>query len=198
MTISNLDEVINTSDIIERIDELEAKNQPWIAGFNMPGFMPETEPCSFNDAENALEYIKAEIERSIEDEGLEVDLDAIKADPNGEFGQTLGKYHYWISHDPSNGLDPDEMEELTSLKSVAKQGEASPDWEYGETLIRDDYFTDYIEQLIEDCYPEVAKTVGNSAWPMRHITLDIEAAADEAKGDYIDIDFDGVTYWIRG
>lgn len=91
----------------------------------------------------------------------------------------------------------DEVEELRSLLKVAEQGSGSPDWPYGEALIRDTYFTRYIEELIDDCY-SLPKELTSGDWPWRHITVDYEAAADEAKADYIDVDFDGVTYWIRG
>jgi hypothetical protein len=90
----------------------------------------------------------------------------------------------------------EESEELTGLLAVAKEGEASPDWNYGEALIRESYFTDYIEQLIDDCY-SLPEEMNSGVWPWRHITIDFEAAAEEAKADYIEVDFDGVTYLIR-
>ena len=31
----------------------------------------------------------------------------------------------------------------TTLKAVAEEGEASPDWEYGESMIRDSFFKEY-------------------------------------------------------
>jgi hypothetical protein len=86
--------------------------------------------------------------------------------------------------------------ELAALKSLASEAESSPDWIYGETLIRESHFTDYIEQLIDDCY-EMPKELNSGDWPWRHVTVDYEAAAEEAKADYIECDFDGVTYLIR-
>lgn len=76
-------------------------------------------------------------------------------------------------------------------------GESSPDWSYGETLIREDYFTKYIEELIDDCY-EIPKEMNSGEWPWRHMTIDYEAAAEEAKQDYMELNYDGVTYFIRG
>lgn len=90
----------------------------------------------------------------------------------------------------------DEGQELTALKNLADQAEDSPDWEYGETLINESYFTDYIEELIADCY-ELPEELNSGDWPWRHITIDYEAAADEAKTDYMEVDFDGVTFLIR-
>jgi len=50
-----------------------------------------------------------------------------------------------------NGLDEDETKELEILYALAKEGEDySPDWKYGETLIRDTYFKDYAMDLAED------------------------------------------------
>jgi len=34
-------------------------------------------------------------------------------------------------------------------------------------------------------------------WPWRHMSIDYEAAADEAKSDYTEINAGGETYWIR-
>lgn len=74
--------------------------------------------------------------------------------------------------------------DFEELKKWCKPFEDSPDWQYGETLISEDYFTSYIEQLIDDCY-EMPKEMNSGNWPYRHITIDYKAAADEAKQDYI-------------
>ena len=87
-------------------------------------------------------------------------------------------------------------EELKPLTDLEEEASSSPDWRYGETLIRDDYFTEYTQQLVDDCY-EVPSEFDSGDWPWRHMEMDWEAAADELKSDYFDVDFDGVTYWIR-
>lgn len=92
--------------------------------------------------------------------------------------------------------ESEEGQELTALKQLAEQAESSPDWTYGEQLINEDYFTQYIEELIADCY-DMPKEVNSGDWPWRHITIDYEAAANEAKTDYMEVDFDGVTFLIR-
>ena len=92
--------------------------------------------------------------------------------------------------------DNEEAQELAILLKVQEQAEDCADWRYGETLINESYFTDYIEDLIKDCY-ELPKEFESGNWPWRHMTLDYEAAADEAQCDYTYIDFDGVTYLIR-
>lgn len=94
-------------------------------------------------------------------------------------------------------MTDDEEGELAALAALADQAESSPEWNYGETLIRDSYFEDYIEQLIDECYPEVSKALSSGGWPMRHLKLDIEDAAQEAAGDYFEVTFNGSTYLIR-
>lgn len=90
----------------------------------------------------------------------------------------------------------EEAQELAILLKVQEQAEDCADWMYGEALIKESYFTDYIEDLIKDCY-SMPKEFESGAWPWRHMTLDYQAAADEAEYDYTRIDFDGVDYLIR-
>ena len=87
--------------------------------------------------------------------------------------------------------DFDEWDELQALKQLAEQGESSRDWRYGETLIRDSYFEEYAQQLAED----IGAIDRNANWPLGHI--DWEAAAEALKQDYMEVDFSGVTYYIR-
>jgi len=95
-----------------------------------------------------------------------------------------------------NEITPEELEELDILRALAEECKHCSIWEYGEQLIRESYFTDYIEELITDCY-ELPKELTSGDWPYRHITIDYDAAADEAKQDYTEVDYDGVTYLIR-
>ena len=81
----------------------------------------------------------------------------------------------------------EEARELLALRKLAKQCE-----EYCmSTLIRDDYFVDYVKLMI----PENYELPISDKWPYCHITIDYESAADELKQDYTAFDFDGVTYW---
>lgn len=89
-----------------------------------------------------------------------------------------------------------EGEELALLQALADQAQHCSDWQHGATLIREDAFVYYIEELIHDCY-EMPKELDSGNWPWRHVTIDYEAAAEEAKDDYDEVDFGGVTYLIR-
>ena len=86
----------------------------------------------------------------------------------------------------------DEEEELKNLKELEEQAKSSADWKYGETLIREDEFTNYAEEFAKD----IGATQNDSNdWPNRHI--DWEAAAEELKMDYMEVEFDGEIYLIR-
>lgn len=65
------------------------------AGWNMPGYMPDSEPARFLDPESALEYVREEAMNNCS-EAQESEIDAWKADKNGEFGAQLGDYFYFV------------------------------------------------------------------------------------------------------
>jgi len=89
-----------------------------------------------------------------------------------------------------------DKDELDTLNEVIEQGEDCSDWRYGEALINENYFVEYIKDLINDCY-EMPKEFDSGKWPWNHITIDYARAAEEAKADYTEIYIEGTTYYIR-
>lgn len=90
-----------------------------------------------------------------------------------------------------------EAEELAALTALAEEAEAhAPDWTYGEILIREDYFTEYAQTFAEDI-GALPDGWNEGGWPMAHVTIDWEAAAEDLKMDYTEVDYDGVTYYVR-
>lgn len=87
--------------------------------------------------------------------------------------------------------DEDELTELKALQALAEQCEGCGDWEYGESLINEDYFEDYARELAED----IGAIEKDSKWPAT--CIDWEQAANELKQDYMEVDFDGTTYYMR-
>lgn len=140
-TIDNSQDVMDSRDIIERLEELQGERDDYV---------------------------------SVDAEGNEIEAPEQWAERN-----------------------PGDAEELAALEAFAAQLEGYGDWAHGESVIREDYFTKYIEELIDDCYPDAAKSANSGEWPYRHMYMDFEAAADEAKADYTEADFDGVTYLMR-
>lgn len=89
----------------------------------------------------------------------------------------------------NNECDLDEHEELEALKALAEEGEQySPDWSYGSQLIHENYFEQYMDEMLEDC-GDIPK----------HIPafIDITVNYDMLKEDYTELDFNGETYYIR-
>jgi hypothetical protein len=91
---------------------------------------------------------------------------------------------------------PEELEELATLSALladmASNGgdeEWRGDW-YPVALIRDSYFTDYAQELLEEC-GYIPKDF--PSW----IKIDWEATAHNVRIDYTSTEFDGVTYWFR-
>ncbi len=85
--------------------------------------------------------------------------------------------------------DTEEHEELISLLALAEEGEQySPDWKYGSTLIHENYFEQYMDEMLEDC-GDIPKDIP--------CYLDITVNYDMLKWDYTELDFDGETYYIR-
>lgn len=85
--------------------------------------------------------------------------------------------------------DPDGLD-TQALIELAVQGETLEDWNYGCTLVRDSYFTEYAQELARDI-----GAAPSNEWPGR--CIDWEQAARELQVDYTPLDFDGVTYWAR-
>lgn len=85
----------------------------------------------------------------------------------------------------------EEQVELDTLLKLQEDAEGySPDWQYGSTLIRYSYFTEYCQELLED--------IGDLPKDFPHyIEIDWEKTADNLKVDYTEVDYDGVTYLIR-
>ena len=135
--INNFADILDSRDIIERIEELEGEQSDLLDGQTCPEDLPEDKLEAFKDWE------------------------------------------------AENG------EELDDLRKLAEQGEGSPDWEFGETLIRDSYFQDYAEELADD----IGAIDRNAKWPLT--CIDWERASRELQSDYFSVDFAGVTYWIR-
>lgn len=86
-------------------------------------------------------------------------------------------------------LEEDEEQELVELREVESVGIA--DWQYGETLIREDYFTEYAQELAED----IGAVPSEYTWPMSHI--DWDAAAQALQQDYTTVELNGSTYYVR-
>lgn len=91
-----------------------------------------------------------------------------------------------------SGCEYDDLQsELDNLKALASEAEDyAPDWQYGATLIRESYFTEYCRDLVQD--------IGDLPNGIPHyIEIDWQATARNIRVDYTEVTFDGVTYLVR-
>lgn len=86
----------------------------------------------------------------------------------------------------------DDVKELTALNEFIDECSGYGDFDHGDTVIADGYFETYAQEFANDIG---AIDESKANWPTNHI--DWKAAADELKQDYMSVDFDGETYWIR-
>ena len=93
-----------------------------------------------------------------------------------------------ITWEEENPLDAANLVTLTNIAETCES--YSNDWEYGETLIRESYFTDYVEEMCIDC-GYIPKDL--PSW----IDINWKSTAVTFAQDYITVDFDDVIYYIR-
>ncbi|HNR55121.1 MAG TPA: hypothetical protein PKJ19_08145 [Flavobacteriales bacterium] len=93
-----------------------------------------------------------------------------------------------------NASDADELSALMSiledLKGYGGDEQWRGDW-YPVTLIHEDHFEDYAQELAED----IGAVNRDAQWPNNHI--DWKAAAEDLLQDYSEVDVDGTTYYYR-
>lgn len=88
--------------------------------------------------------------------------------------------------------DEEEQAELQALQALEEEAQASPDWQYGETLIQESYWEDYVRELIEDT-GDIPKDLP----PYIEAHIDWEGIAEDVAMDYMMVNFDGEGYYIR-
>lgn len=73
----------------------------FVTGWNMPGYLPDSEPVEFDDSEEAMEYIRDAMREDAEGNGWSREdaeaIDGIEADGAGEFGVTMYGRHYFVT-----------------------------------------------------------------------------------------------------
>lgn len=160
--ITNSENVIDSRDIIDRIDYLEDERA--------------TLESNVTDAQEAVDELA--------DEDADEETQA-QSDAKDALASAQEALKDWD--------ESDEGEELAKLKALADECEGYVgDWRHGATLISEDYFEKYAEELAG----EVTEYNPNKvSWPFT--CIDWTQAAEELKQDYTSVDFDGVDYWVR-
>ena len=89
--------------------------------------------------------------------------------------------------------EAEELKVLQSLMDNLKGNGGDEQWRgdwYPLTLIHENYFEDYTEELVTDC------GYISRDFPL-WIMIDWNEKAENVKVDYFNVDFDGETYWTR-
>lgn len=170
--ITNSADILDSRDIIARIEELDSDRSIYVDAI-------DTAEEALAEAEEALRQAPegantSELQNAVCEAANA--LEKARLDLQGE-----------------DGFDSTvEGEELAALKALAEEGENyADDWNYGVALIRDSYFRTHAEELADD----LGLVPNDAPWPLT--CIDWRRAAEELKGDYTAIEFDGVTYWVR-
>ena len=202
--ITNLDDIIDSRDVIERIEELESELEE--------AFQARSEERKIELADELEEYRLDLNEAVLDGEEGGVPLadfheyvNLVAADPehplhekaleftrmnNDTLFSTLDDFVEEAAGDPRH-LMYDEATEYKALKELEEQAEGYSVWKYGAQLIRESYFTDYAQQLAED----IGAVSADATWPNN--CIDWDQAARELEVDYTRVDFDGVDFLFR-
>lgn len=100
------------------------------------------------------------------------------------------EHENWAEEHPeADYMTTDEGQELAALSTLQDEAEDyCPDWTHGAQLIRDSYFEEAMDDLLEE--------VGDLPRDLPcYLTISIDYVA--LQQDYTAVDFDGVTYWVR-
>ena len=183
--IDNSADIIDSRDIIKRLEDLESER--------------EDLQTPIDEAQEAYDDDEIEIENTMEQE-IEEAREELGEDAGAEEVYRLARSIVLQNRktttkesleDAQAALaDWDNADEYKNLKALAEQCEGYGDWRYGETLIRDSYFTKYAQQLADD-----SGAIKDDSWPCN--CIDWEQAASELQSDYTSVEFDGTTYWMR-
>lgn len=195
----------------DRLEELRTlRNTPrFVAGWNMPWLMPDDEPASFDDAEDAKRYIINEMkyaEDYAEDEDTATALchaaEVVNLESE-EFGVTVAGYHYWVTRE-GNMLDPADAEELEELEAAA--GDCTDADDAQQRIYEDPLSVEFRSGWItqgEEMTPEEFRIVLCTGGPHVELVGDVDGSRirvlyrdwDES-GELFDFDRNAVTEYV--
>lgn len=123
MSSTRSDNIIDSRDVIERIDELDTA-----ADFAVESEQEELTFCLMTKSQ-----YREETCAWLRSLGLNR-----TADETAE------------EHEADEGLDAEELAELADLRALRDQAEDCGDWDHGEALIHEDHFQDYARDMAAD------------------------------------------------
>lgn len=168
--ISNTDDVINVSDITDRIEELESDRGDL-----------EALQEAVDEAEEAI--------RDLPDDATEEDRESANDDLAGA-RKDLQEAEAWAEQNPDDAEEFDKLSAfLNDMQGYGGDHQWRGDW-YPGYAIRESHFTDYCEEMVKDVGDLPQNIPG-------YLAIDWEKTADNLRVDYTESEFDGVTYLYR-
>lgn len=169
--IDNSQDVISVEDITDRVEELRG------------------ERGNLDDLREAVKEAETDYNAAVDDED-ETEEEQQLADELAGARKDLREAEAWAD------ANPEDAEELTTLESLLDDmrgyggnHQFEGDW-YPGSLIRESYFTDYVEEMLKDIGDLPQDLPG-------YIAIDWDKTAENVKMDYSEVTYDGVEYLYR-
>ena len=159
--------IIDSRDVIARLEELAEER--------------EDLQTSVEEAEGAVTEARDALDEAEENADTTA-LEAAIAGAEQELDAARERLTDW---------DSDNDDELKALLALQDEAEGyADDWRHGATLIQEDYFPEYCQELLADI-GDLPRNLPD------YLVIDWDATADNLRADYTSVDFDGTTYLIR-
>ncbi len=179
---STSDQVIDSRDVIERIEELEGEKEALTDAVETAQEKWDAKHEAITDARDAARENDDDTQEETLEEAVERASDELD-----EAVEALGDAKVALEEWEQG----DEGQELKALLALQDEAEGyADDWKYGATLIRDDYFPDYCQELVSDI-GDLPKDIPG------YLVIDWDKTADNLRADYTEVSFDGTTYLVR-
>lgn len=138
------------------------------------------------DYESDIETKQEEIEETEEEiNDLEVEIEDSEDDDVTDLEDKLADLRLTLAN---LNCEKDELEEES--QSIMELNSDCEDYARGESLINEDYWVTYVQQMAEDI-----DGINTSNWPYN--CIDWEQAATDLAMDYTTITFEGQDFYIR-
>ncbi len=182
--VSNIDDVIDSRDMIENIEELQDEIETLEDEHETLYNQVAASDIEIFDLQSELDNLDTTDEDKHDEQSLYLQNKIDNAED--ERSVTLLRL--------GEVVDSLEVTNETHsvLEAVAQDARGyNVDFDSGAMLIVEDYFETYARDLAAD----IGTMPKDMEWPLSFI--DWSAAADALKVDYASIDYDGQEYWIR-
>jgi antirestriction protein len=175
--ISNMEDVLDVRDIIERFEELEADKAEFTDAIT-----------EAKEELQTLEHLRLVSGTAEHDEDI-AEHDEDIADTRETIATSERHLAEWEQSE-----DGQQFAELSALLNDLSGNGGDEQWRgdwYPVTMVCDSYFQDYAQELAED----IGAINKDATWP--NTCIDWEQAARELRMDYSSVEYGNTTYWYR-